>query len=210
MIATSHANSTPSAITAPTSSRDLQRYLPHLAAWRHAAGLTQLDLAGRAYVNKATISHLERGHRPATLELVNRLADTLGCEPWELIERAPAAEEGVIPTTCVQLLECPASDGTDAGAALPELLFYVPILWNPLERAISQATRTLDDAVRASERARIAAAVDLTPERLEAIAEGCEPVDYTTLQRLAALLGCPMTALIDWRGYTTSYVTSND
>lgn len=195
---------TPSSMT-PKSSRDLQRYLPHLAAWRHAAGFTQLGLATRAYVSKATISYLERGQRPATLDLIERLADALGCDTSELIERPPETAEGVIPTTLVQLVDCSAdgpADGPADGSALPELLFYAPILWCPLERAISRATRSLDKAARAAEHARIADAAGLSPERLEAIAEALEPVSYALLQRLAALLGCSMAGLIDWRGYT--------
>lgn len=184
-----------------TSSRDVQRYLPHLAAWRHAADLTQLDLAERAYVHRTTIAALESGRRSATLELVGRIADALGCASFEFIERPPADDELVVPTTCVQVVEGARSSVSEP----PELLFYVPILWNPLERVISLATRTLDEAARAAERARIAADVGLTGIQLTAIAEGREPVSYAMLQRLAARLSCPMAALIDWRGFTGVY-----
>lgn len=201
---------TTATLSAPAKSikspRDVQCYLPHLAAWRHAADLTQLELADRAYVHRTTISALESGRRPATLELIGRIADALGCESFELIERPPADDELVIPTSCVQILE--GSSG-DAGE-LPELLFYIPILWNPLERIISLATRTLDETARAAEHARIAADAGLTEIQLTAIAEGREPVGYAALQRLAARLSCAMAALIDWRGFTSVYTQSVD
>lgn len=185
--------------TAIKSPRDIQRYLPHLAAWRHAADLTQLDLAERAYIHRTTISALESGRRSATLELIGRIADALGRESFELIERPPADDELVIPTSCVQLVEGSRGEADE----LPELLFYVPILWNPLERVISLATRALDETVRAAEHARIATDVGLTEAQLTAIAEGREPIGYATLQRLAARLNCSMAALIDWRGFTS-------
>lgn len=208
MIAATASTMASASARAIKSPRDVQRYLPHLSAWRHAADLTQLDLAERAYVHRTTIAALESGRRPATLELIGRIADALGCESFELIERAPLDDELVVPTTAVQVVErsnCSGSSAGEAASALPELLFYVPVLWSPLERIISLATHTLDEAARAAEQAKIAADVGLTEIQLTAIAEGHEPVSYATLQRLAARLSCPMAALIDWRGFTGVY-----
>lgn len=207
MTAATAPGTTSASARAIKSPRDVRRYLPHLAAWRHTTDLTQLELAGRAYVHRTTIAALESGRRPATLELIGRIADALGCESFNLIERPPADDELVIPTTAVQMVER-AADSTDSTNGIlkaPELLFFVPILWNPLERVISLATRTLDEEARAAERAQIAADVGLTEIQLTAIAEGREPVSYATLQRLAARLSCPMAALIDWRGFTSVY-----
>ena len=59
--------------------------LPGLQRLRLLAALTQGELAGRAEVQRQTVSRLERGGQaePAT---VRRLSKALGCQPRELIE----------------------------------------------------------------------------------------------------------------------------
>jgi putative transcriptional regulator len=61
-----------------------------LRAARETAGLTQSELADRAGVRQATISELETGKtRRVDLDILERLADALGVEPKDLIERQP-------------------------------------------------------------------------------------------------------------------------
>ncbi|HEX9581614.1 MAG TPA: helix-turn-helix transcriptional regulator [Gemmatimonadales bacterium] len=58
----------------------------NLRARRERAGLTQEALAERAGVRQATISDLETGKsRRIDLDILERIAKALGCEPGELI-----------------------------------------------------------------------------------------------------------------------------
>ena len=63
----------------------------HLAALRHARGLSQAALGKRAGVRQATISGLETGRiRRVDLDILDRIARALDVEPGELIVRGPA------------------------------------------------------------------------------------------------------------------------
>ncbi len=55
---------------------------------RAAKGLTQEELATIAQVRQATISDIENGNTDGVkFAVLERLADALGCEPGELVER---------------------------------------------------------------------------------------------------------------------------
>ncbi|MCX7057277.1 MAG: helix-turn-helix transcriptional regulator [Proteobacteria bacterium] len=58
---------------------------------RERRGLSQTALGDLAGVKQARISELENGHgKRLNLDMLEQLADALGCEPGELIERVPA------------------------------------------------------------------------------------------------------------------------
>ncbi len=53
---------------------------------RTAQGLTQKQLAERAKIRQATVSKLESGRiKSVDLEVLEKLADVLGCDPGYLI-----------------------------------------------------------------------------------------------------------------------------
>jgi transcriptional regulator with XRE-family HTH domain len=56
---------------------------------RDAQGLTQQAWAERAGVRQATVSQIESGTSRVDLDVLERLADALGKEPGELLEREP-------------------------------------------------------------------------------------------------------------------------
>lgn len=56
---------------------------------RKSQALSQRDLAEKSDVSHATISRLELGHQKPTHKTVRKLADALGVEPHELLERGP-------------------------------------------------------------------------------------------------------------------------
>jgi transcriptional regulator with XRE-family HTH domain len=62
-----------------------------LTAFRVAAGLSQNELAKRAEVSGPYIAMLETGTRQASLTVLYRLADVLGCKPDELLTTEAAA-----------------------------------------------------------------------------------------------------------------------
>lgn len=51
---------------------------------RERAALSQMDLAARSGVSRATIADLEAGKRPARPSTRRKLAEALGIEPHEL------------------------------------------------------------------------------------------------------------------------------
>jgi transcriptional regulator with XRE-family HTH domain len=51
---------------------------------REHAALSQMDLAERSGVSRATIAGLETGERPARPSTRRKIADALGIEPHEL------------------------------------------------------------------------------------------------------------------------------
>ena len=58
---------------------------------RAEKGLTQEALAEIAQVRQGTISAIERNATSRIdLKVLERLADALGCEPGDLVERVPA------------------------------------------------------------------------------------------------------------------------
>jgi transcriptional regulator with XRE-family HTH domain len=57
-----------------------------VAARRAEMRLTQLELAGRVDLSRASIANIERGHQKLTLHIVYRIAAALGLkDPWELL-----------------------------------------------------------------------------------------------------------------------------
>ncbi len=59
--------------------------LPGLRYERHAAGLSQEELAERSSVHRDSIQKLETGHRPARPITIKKLADALGVDPRKLL-----------------------------------------------------------------------------------------------------------------------------
>lgn len=55
---------------------------------RHAAQITQKELAQRAFVSDRFISEIERGKENPSLASIVLLADALGCEVVDLFPRA--------------------------------------------------------------------------------------------------------------------------
>lgn len=62
-----------------------QIFAANLRRTRHAAGLSQEELAHRAELDRTYISSLERGLYGATIDVVARLAEVLGVEPADLL-----------------------------------------------------------------------------------------------------------------------------
>jgi transcriptional regulator with XRE-family HTH domain len=62
-----------------------QIFAANLRRTRHAAGLSQEELAHRAELDRTYISSLERGLYGATIDVVARLAEALGVEPADLL-----------------------------------------------------------------------------------------------------------------------------
>ena len=65
--------------------RNLKRY-------RENRGLTQAALAAAMDVDRAHVSAMERGQQNVTLLTLGKVADHLGVEPAQLIERAAQDE----------------------------------------------------------------------------------------------------------------------
>jgi transcriptional regulator with XRE-family HTH domain len=65
--------------------RNLKRY-------REDRGLTQAALAAAMDVDRAHVSAMERGQQNVTLLTLSKVADHLGVEPAQLIERAAQDE----------------------------------------------------------------------------------------------------------------------
>jgi len=65
--------------------RNLKRY-------REDRGLTQAALAAAMDVDRAHVSAMERGQQNVTLLTLDKVADHLGVEPAQLIERAAQDE----------------------------------------------------------------------------------------------------------------------
>jgi transcriptional regulator with XRE-family HTH domain len=62
----------------------------NLRRYRHAAKLSQEDLADRAGIDRTYISSLERSKYAAGIDVVDRIATVLGVETSDLLRR-PAA-----------------------------------------------------------------------------------------------------------------------
>ena len=61
----------------------------NLRRLRHAAGLSQEELAHRADIDRTYISSIERQQYAASIEVVDRLAKGLGIEASELLQPPP-------------------------------------------------------------------------------------------------------------------------
>ena len=60
---------------------------------RHAAKLSQEELAHRAEIDRTYISALERSIYAASIDVVDRLATVLGAQASDLLVRPPTARE---------------------------------------------------------------------------------------------------------------------
>lgn len=58
---------------------------------REAQGLSLVALGAMVGTSSQQISHLELGKRHLTVEWLERLAEALGCHPWDIVSE-PAAE----------------------------------------------------------------------------------------------------------------------
>jgi transcriptional regulator with XRE-family HTH domain len=66
--------------------------LPSLKQWRVRSGLTQIELAERAGLDRRYITKIETGKRGCNLSAAQRLADVLGVELAELRARPPGEQ----------------------------------------------------------------------------------------------------------------------
>lgn len=72
--------------------------------WRELRGLSLERLAARMeeepggppMISGMSISRIERGKQPYSEEILNALANALGCEPWELLSVNPLNNTEVI------------------------------------------------------------------------------------------------------------------
>lgn len=64
----------------------------NLRRLRHAAGLSQEELAHRADIDRTYISSIERRQYAASIEVVDRLAKGLGIEASELLQLPPTPD----------------------------------------------------------------------------------------------------------------------
>ena len=55
----------------------------HVARWE--ARITQEDLAARVFIDRATLSRMENGHRLPRLDHIVRLADGIGVQVRDLL-----------------------------------------------------------------------------------------------------------------------------
>ena len=65
----------------------------NLRRLRHAAGLSQEELAHRADIDRTYISSIERQQYAASIEVVDRLAKGLGIEASELLQPPPTPDD---------------------------------------------------------------------------------------------------------------------
>jgi transcriptional regulator with XRE-family HTH domain len=64
-----------------------QVFAANLRRLRHKRGISQEDLAYEADINRTYISKLEKGSTYVGLEIIGKLADTLGVDPVEFLKR---------------------------------------------------------------------------------------------------------------------------
>lgn len=61
---------------------------------RRRAGLTQEELAHRAQIDRSYISLLENDRKSPTLDMLIRIAGTLGVRAWQLVKTAEEKPTG--------------------------------------------------------------------------------------------------------------------
>ena len=66
----------------------------NLRRYRHAARLSQEELAHRADIDRTYISALERGIYGASIDVVDKLAQVLGIEAADLLRKSSTTPEG--------------------------------------------------------------------------------------------------------------------
>lgn len=62
---------------------------------RHAAGLSQEELALHCGLDRSYVGQIERGERNLSLENIHKLAGALGIEPGEFFRSAGTSNEGL-------------------------------------------------------------------------------------------------------------------
>jgi transcriptional regulator with XRE-family HTH domain len=62
-------------------------FAANLRKARHAAGLSQEDLAYRAEIDRKYVSNLERSVNAASIDMIETLAGALDVEPADLLRR---------------------------------------------------------------------------------------------------------------------------
>jgi transcriptional regulator with XRE-family HTH domain len=82
----------------PTELR--RAFATNLRRLRHGKGISQEDLAYEAGINRSYMSKLEKGATYPGLEIIAKLATTLGCEPAELLKLPAGAALPAPPDTC--------------------------------------------------------------------------------------------------------------
>lgn len=69
----------------PPVSDPLQPFTANLRARREELGLTQADVAWKAYMDQSYYSRIERGHVDPSIRMVARVAAALQIETFELL-----------------------------------------------------------------------------------------------------------------------------
>ena len=70
--------------------------VPYIRQWRVAKGMSLEALADGVPMDKGNLSKVERGLLPYNQEMLERLADVLGTDPGNLINRDPTKDGKVI------------------------------------------------------------------------------------------------------------------
>jgi transcriptional regulator with XRE-family HTH domain len=65
----------------------------NLRRLRHAAGLSQEELAARAGLHRTYVSSIERANRNVSIENIFALAAALKCDPRDLLAPLPPEED---------------------------------------------------------------------------------------------------------------------
>jgi transcriptional regulator with XRE-family HTH domain len=73
-----------------SSSKSSEDFRANLRRFRDVRGLTQSEMADRAGIRAASVSHFETGQRAPSLETLVKLADALNVTVDALLGRAPA------------------------------------------------------------------------------------------------------------------------
>jgi transcriptional regulator with XRE-family HTH domain len=76
-------------VVARIGQRTTQRRRTYFKEWRAARGMTQEQLAKALGVDKSAVSKVETGRNLYNQSTLEAWADALGCEPGDLISRAP-------------------------------------------------------------------------------------------------------------------------
>jgi transcriptional regulator with XRE-family HTH domain len=74
---------------------ELSRRKIYVREWRNFRGFSQGKLAGLAGVTHSAISQLENGQIGYTQRMLECIAESLRCEPGDLIRRAPDASDAL-------------------------------------------------------------------------------------------------------------------
>lgn len=80
------------AVSAARVMRAMKSRMNRIKHWREFRGMEQDELADKVETSQSTISRLERGTVPLTVEMMQRIAYALDCNPADLISTAVVAE----------------------------------------------------------------------------------------------------------------------